>query len=128
MRNTMLAFGLIALLPTAALAQGTVRGAEDGIDRGGAAAGPVGAVVGGAVGANARAARPIGYRAAAEDVPQAIERLLKGYNEHRFEGENLRGYFNRSSDEDLRNLIAGAVVAPVERDPGPARHPPNIDM
>ena len=84
--------------------------------------------VGGAVGANARAARPIGYRAAAEDVPQAIERLLKGYNEHRFEGENLRGYFNRSSDEDLRNLIAGAVVAPVERDPGPARHPPNIDM
>ena len=51
MRNTLLAFGLVALLPTAALAQGTFRGAEDGADRGGAAAGPVGAVVGGAVGA-----------------------------------------------------------------------------
>ncbi len=84
--------------------------------------------VGGAVGINARAARPIGYRAAAEDCPQAIERLLRGYLHHRFEGENLRGYFDRTSDEDLRNLIAGEVVAPVERDPGPARHPPNIDM
>ncbi len=84
--------------------------------------------VGGAVGENARPARPIGYRAAAEDCPQAIERLLRGYLDHRFEGENLRGYFNRTSDEDLRNLIAGAVVAPVKRDPGPGRHPTNIDM
>ncbi len=85
--------------------------------------------VGGAVGENARAARPIGYRAAAEDCPQAIERLLEGYKVHRFEGENLRGYFNRSSDEDLRNLIAGAVVAPVDREPAPGRHiSPNIDM
>ena len=51
MRHTMLALGLITLLPTAAFAQGTFRGAEDGADRGAAAAGPVGAVVGGAVGA-----------------------------------------------------------------------------
>ncbi|HLI77563.1 MAG TPA: precorrin-3B synthase [Acidobacteriaceae bacterium] len=85
--------------------------------------------VGGAVGEHARAARPIGYRAAAEDVPQAIERLLQGYMMHRYEGENLRGYFNRTSDEDLRNLIAGFVVAPVDRDPAPGRHAaPNIDM
>ena len=84
--------------------------------------------VGGSVGEHARAGRPIGYRAPAEECPQAIERLLRGYEQHRFEGENLRGFFNRSSDEDLRNMIAGAIVAPVERDPGPARHPPNIDM
>ncbi len=85
--------------------------------------------VGGAVGEHARAGRPIGYRAAAEDVPQAIERLLRGYAQQRYEGENLRGYFNRTSDEDLRNLIAGAVVAPVERDPSPGRHgPANIEM
>ena len=85
--------------------------------------------VGGAVGEHARAGRPIGYRAAAEDVPQAIERLLQGFKQHRLEGENLRGFFNRTSDEDLRNLIAGAVVAPVERDPAPGRHgAPNIDM
>lgn len=85
--------------------------------------------VGGAVGENARAGRPIGYRAAAEDCPQAIERLLQGYEQHRFEGENLRGFFNRSSDEELRNMIAGAVVAPVDREPAPGRHmSPNIDM
>ncbi len=85
--------------------------------------------VGGAVGENARAARPIGYRAAAEDCPQAIERLLQGYQQHRFEGENLRGYFNRSSDEELRNLIAGTVVEPVDREAAPGRHvSPNIDM
>ena len=84
--------------------------------------------VGGAVGEHARAGRPIGYRAAAEDCPQAIERLLRGYLDHRFEGENLRGFFVRTSDEDLRNLIAGAVVAPVDREAGPGRHPPNIDM
>ena len=85
--------------------------------------------VGGAVGENARAARPIGYRAAAEDCPQAIERLLQGYQAHRFEGENLRGFLNRSSDEELRNLIAGAVVAPVDREAAPGRHiSPNIDM
>lgn len=85
--------------------------------------------VGGAVGENARAARPIGYRAAAEDCPQAIERLLQGYQEHRFEGENLRGYFNRSTDEELRNLIAGTAVEPVDREAMPGRHvSPNIDM
>ena len=84
--------------------------------------------VGGAVGEHARAARPIGYRAAAEDCPQAIERLLRGYMDHRFEGENLRGFFGRTSDEDLRNMIAGAVVPPVDREAGPGRHPPNIDM
>ncbi len=83
--------------------------------------------VGGAVGEHARAGRPIGYRAAAEDCPEAIERLLRGYMAQRAEGENLRSYFNRTSDEDLRNLIAGAVVAPVERDAAPARVPHNID-
>ena len=84
--------------------------------------------VGGAVGEHARPARPIGYRAAAEDCPEAIERLLRGYMAQRSEGENLRSYFTRTSDEDLRNLIAGMVVAPVERDPSPGRHPTNVDM
>ncbi len=35
--------------------------------------------VGGAVGEHAGIARQIGYRAAAEDCPEAIERLLRGY-------------------------------------------------
>ncbi len=85
--------------------------------------------VGGAVGEHAGIARQIGYRAAAQDCPEAIERLLRGYIAGRSDGENLRSYFRRTSDVDLRSQLAGAVVAPVERDPAPAggRHASNID-
>jgi sulfite reductase (ferredoxin) len=82
--------------------------------------------VGGAVGEYAGIARQIGYRAAAEDCPEAIERLLRGYLKQRREGENLRSYFRRTSDEDLRAQLAGGVVEPVERDPSPGRVPSNI--
>jgi sulfite reductase (ferredoxin) len=83
--------------------------------------------VGGAVGEHAGVARQIGYRAAAEDCPEAIERLLRGYLADRTEGENLRSYFRRTSDDDLRALLAGAVVMPVDRDPAPGRHPIGIE-
>jgi sulfite reductase (ferredoxin) len=76
--------------------------------------------VGGAVGEHAGIARQIGYRAAAEDCPEAIERLLRGYLKQRSEGENLRSYFRRTSDEELRAQLAGAVVEAVERDAAPA--------
>jgi sulfite reductase (ferredoxin) len=82
--------------------------------------------VGGAVGEHAGIARQIGYRAAAEDCPEAIERLLRGYLANRGDGENLRSYFRRTSDEDLRAQLAGAVVEPVERDPSPGRVPSNV--
>jgi sulfite reductase (ferredoxin) len=82
--------------------------------------------VGGAVGEYAGIARQIGYRAAAEDCPEAIERLLRGYLKQRREGENLRSYFRRTSDEDLRVQLAGGVVELVERDPSPGRVPSNI--
>lgn len=82
--------------------------------------------VGGAVGEHAGIARQIGYRAAAEDCPEAIERLLKGYLANRSEGENLRSYFRRTSDADLRTHLAGEVVTPVERDPAPGRVPANV--
>ncbi|HEY5382227.1 MAG TPA: nitrite/sulfite reductase [Acidobacteriaceae bacterium] len=82
--------------------------------------------VGGAVGEYAGIARQIGYRAAAEDCPEAIERLLRGYLEARDEGESLRSYFRRTSDEELRAQLAGAVVAAVERDPSPGRVPVSV--
>ncbi|HEY4354761.1 MAG TPA: nitrite/sulfite reductase [Acidobacteriaceae bacterium] len=82
--------------------------------------------VGGAVGEHAGVARQIGYRAAAEDCPEAIERLLRGYLEGRNEGENLRAYFRRTPDMELRAQLAGAVIAPVERDPAPGRVPVNV--
>jgi len=82
--------------------------------------------VGGAVGEYAGIARQIGYRAAAEDCPEAIERLLRGYLKGRGDGENLRAYFRRTSDEDLRTLLAGGAVEAVERDPSPGRVPTNV--
>ena len=75
--------------------------------------------VGGAVGKYARIARQIGYRAAAEDCPAAIENLLRAYLAAREPGEDLRAYFARTDDASLRNQLAGAVVPPVERDPAP---------
>jgi sulfite reductase (ferredoxin) len=78
--------------------------------------------VGGAVGKYAGAARQIGYRAAAADCPEAVELLLRGYLARRTEGEDLRAYFARTSDEELRAQLNGAVVAAVERDAPPAGH------
>jgi sulfite reductase (ferredoxin) len=83
--------------------------------------------VGGAVGKHAAIARQIGYRAAAEDCPQAIERMLRGYLALREPGEDLRAYFARTSDETLREHLAGGVVEPMTRDPAPVgagRHAP----
>ena len=75
--------------------------------------------VGGAVGKYAAPARQIGYRAAATDCPEAIERLLNGYLANRAPGEDLRAYFARTSDDDLRAQLNGTVVDPVERDAPP---------
>ena len=72
--------------------------------------------LGGSVGAFQTIARPVGYRCAAENVPDAIERLLRRYSATREPGENLRRFFARHSDAELRQLLAGEPVQPVERD------------
>jgi sulfite reductase (ferredoxin) len=72
--------------------------------------------VGGSVGEFASIARPVGYRCAASEVPDAIERLLREFNEQRAPGENLRRFFARHSNEQIRALLAGDLVAAVERD------------
>ncbi len=72
--------------------------------------------VGGSVGEFASIARPVGYRCAASQVPDAIERLLREFNEQRAAGENLRRFFARHSNEQIRGLLAGDLVAAVERD------------
>jgi sulfite reductase (ferredoxin) len=72
--------------------------------------------IGGGVGQFASIARPVGYRCAASDVPDAIERLLAEFNERRGPGENLRRFLARHSNEEIRSILAGSFVAPVERD------------
>jgi sulfite reductase (ferredoxin) len=73
--------------------------------------------VGGALGQFASIARPVGYRCAATDVPDAIERLLNNFNERRNPaGENLRQFLARHTNDEIRNLLAGTAADPVERD------------
>jgi len=84
--------------------------------------------VGGAVGKYARTARPLGYRAAADEVPAAIERLLRAYLADRQPEEDLRAYFARTDDDSLRAQLNGTFIDPVERDAPPVgagRHAPN---
>jgi sulfite reductase (ferredoxin) len=80
--------------------------------------------VGGALGLHQTTARPIGYRCAAAVVPDAIERLLQHYLAQRAPGENLRHFFARHSDTELRQSLAGELVEAVPREipAGPVPH------
>ncbi len=83
--------------------------------------------VGGAVGLHQAVARPIGYRCLASEVPDAIERMLRRYLHERLPGENLRHFFTRYSDEELRQFLAGELIAAVARDPSPGRTPHGLE-
>ncbi|HLZ92840.1 MAG TPA: nitrite/sulfite reductase [Candidatus Acidoferrum sp.] len=72
--------------------------------------------VGGSVGEFASIARPVGFRCAASEVPDAIERLLREFNVLREPGENLPRFFARHSSDEIRGWLAGQAVASVERD------------
>ena len=72
--------------------------------------------VGGALGLHQATARPVGYRCPATAVPEAIERLLRQYLAERGDGENLRQFFARHSDAELRQCLAGEFVDAVARD------------
>jgi sulfite reductase (ferredoxin) len=82
--------------------------------------------VGGAVGAFQSISRPLGYRCPATEVPAAIERLLRVYLSTRNPDENLRSFFARHADADLRAYLAGEETTPVERDPSPGRVPVGV--
>jgi sulfite reductase (ferredoxin) len=82
--------------------------------------------LGGALGQHASVARTLGFRCPAPLVPDAIERLLRGYLGDREPEENLRVWFARHSDEDLRAQLAGEVLAAVERDVPSGRVPHSV--
>jgi len=72
--------------------------------------------VGGSLGEIASIARPVGYRCPATEVPDAVERLVVNYQANRNAQESLRKFLARHSNEEIRAVLAGEVVAPVERD------------
>jgi sulfite reductase (ferredoxin) len=83
--------------------------------------------LGGAVGLNQSIARPVGYRCVATEVPEAIERLLRRYLAEKDDAENLRKFFARHSDEELRSFLAGQSIEPVVRDLPEGRVPAGIE-
>jgi sulfite reductase (ferredoxin) len=72
--------------------------------------------VGGALGLHPSTARPVGYRCEATEVPEALERLLSQYLADRDPGENLRRFFARHTDAQLREFLAGTSIPSVARD------------
>jgi sulfite reductase beta subunit-like hemoprotein len=68
----------------------------------------------------------VGYRTPAHLVPEAVERLLRKYLVERDAGENLRAYFARNTDADLRAALAGEEIKPVERDLPSGRVPAEL--
>ena len=82
--------------------------------------------LGGAVGQHAAVARTVGYRCPAPLVPEAIERLLRQYLADRVPNENLRAWFGRHTDEELRAHLAGELVAAVARDLPTGRVPHGV--
>ena len=72
--------------------------------------------VGGGLGLHQSTARAVGYRCLATEVPDALERLLGRYLAEREPGENLRRFFARHSDTQLREFLAGDSVPAVARD------------
>jgi sulfite reductase (ferredoxin) len=83
--------------------------------------------VGGAVGLHQSVARPVGYRCLATEVPQAIERLLRHYLDNRQDNENLRRFFARHSDAQLREFLAGEWIPSVVRDVSPGKVPHGVE-
>jgi len=83
--------------------------------------------VGGSLGQIATIARPVGYRCAATAVPDAIERLLAHFRHNRFEHEPLRAFLARKSNDQIREILAGEVALPVERDLPAARTPQSVE-
>jgi sulfite reductase (ferredoxin) len=83
--------------------------------------------LGGAVGLHQSIARPVGYRCLATDVPDAIERLLRRYIAESNTGENLRQFFSRHTDTELRDYLAGQTVDAVPRDLPEGRVPASVE-
>jgi sulfite reductase (ferredoxin) len=79
--------------------------------------------VGGSVGEHAAFSRRVGYRCPASQVPEVIVRLLQQYLATRNHQENLRLWFSRHSDHELRTWLAGEVVDAIEHD-APSGHLP----
>jgi sulfite reductase (ferredoxin) len=83
--------------------------------------------VGGSVGQFASIARPMGYRCPADEVPNAITRLLEYFHEEREANEPLQKFLARHCTELLRGILAGGPTELAERDVAVAAAPHSVE-
>jgi sulfite reductase (ferredoxin) len=83
--------------------------------------------LGGSVGQIASIARPVGYRCPADEVPNAIGRLLDYFHEEREGQETLQKFLARHSSELLRAILAGGPTEVAERDLATAAVPHSVE-
>jgi len=83
--------------------------------------------VGGSVGQIASIARPVGYRCAADEVPNAITRLLDFFHDEHKPKETLQKFLARHSNETIRAVLAGGPAEIAERDLAVAAAPHSVE-
>jgi len=82
--------------------------------------------VGGALGLHQSIARPVGYRCLATEVPGPFHASTKvSWRAQR--QRQLRQFFGRHSDTELREFLAGEAVTAEPRDPSPGRTPHGLE-
>jgi sulfite reductase (ferredoxin) len=65
--------------------------------------------VGGGLGRASGVAHRVGFRASADDVPDALERLYRAYEHGREAGETVRGWSNRVGDDVITTALTGTA-------------------
>src|SRR5271157_2949894 len=83
--------------------------------------------VGGAVGQFASIARPVGYRCRAEEVPDAIARLLRTYYAERSPQDTLQYFLSTRSTDSLRAILAVGPASVALRDLPAAQVPHSVE-
>jgi sulfite reductase (ferredoxin) len=67
--------------------------------------------VGGGLGKNSALGHRIGFRAAADEVPNALERLFEAYVSGKGDGESIRSWTGRVGDAGVKAILADATRA-----------------
>jgi sulfite reductase (ferredoxin) len=83
--------------------------------------------VGGSVGHIASIARPVGFRCRADEVPDAISRLLDAFQSDRRSGESLQHFLARHSNDVLRSILAGGPTLVAARDLPESQVPHSVE-
>ena len=69
--------------------------------------------VGGGLGKNSALGHRVGFRAPADEVPNALERLFEAYVDGKSEGESIRSFTGRLGDAGVKAILGGAAPATV---------------